>query len=445
MGKGLKIIEKNKSINVGGDARKPVTLANLGKNPISYEGIRRGLKTFDFRPKASVLGIDSRSKPSPYPRLPLGAFLTTYTWLIIAKRAFLSNLGLDGFGAKIVEKGDFEIRHLTVNEDGNEHFTKADDTEVRQRFERATASYGLCLGESQFDFVEEAQLGELDVWMFFDSQTQNNFAAIGISSSEIHDGDFEKFEVVDDNGESNSPAGTLPQYISEVTDVYHFTQEDFYKYMGIFRLSVILDFFSEFYLTYVDSAKVIAEEHKYGEGYGSGRGNVLELTNHMERSAGYNTQFVKLLFNEMIYDEGQAHYFPNDGWLRYAFGICEKLMQAFRPYISDVHDIDEVIDFHTFLLQYDPTFFGAILPDSQTLEKMKGDYEVSGRYKVVAEELGEDLSVDLSRFTYGFDVPHVFKTNPSVRNLDAVRDFLNQPTETFYRRFETMLSDKTET
>ena len=447
VGKGLKIIEKNKSINVGGDARKPVTIANLGKNPISYEGIRRGLKTFDFRPKASVLGIDSRSKPSPYPRLPLGAFLTTYTWLIIAKRAFLSNLGLDGFGAKIVEKGDFEIRHLTVNEDGDKHFIKADDTEVRQRFERATASYGLCIGESQFDFVEEAQFGDLDVWMFFDSQTQNNFATIGISSTAIHDGEFEKFEIDDDNGESNSPAGTLPQYISEVTDVYHFTQEDFYKYIGIFRLSVILDFFSEFYLTKVNSVGDIADAYEeYNESgvspHNNRQSNVLELTNHMERSAEYNTQFVKLLFNEMIYDEGQPHYFPNDGWLRYAFGICETLMQAFRPYIPDVHDIDEVISFHAFLLKYDPIFFGAILPDSQTLEKMKHTYALI--YEVVAKEL-ELKEADLSRFTYGFDVPHVFKTNPSVRNLDAVRDFLNQPAETFYWRFETMLSDKTET
>ena len=207
----LKKLEKNNSVIVrdaNGEYKIPICYANLNKNVIPYELIRRFLLTFKSHKPFSVMGKDSRLAIPQGKRLRLGAFVGLIWTLKQAQEAFLkiqdaSIYGpVQSFGGTYLEmknqdssknsnfedeRYEFSVRQATANK--NEYIggelTSATNEQIKNRLVNLTSAYSICIGQSSMDYIQQAQRGELEVFTLFHGET--NISTIGFRANNIID------------------------------------------------------------------------------------------------------------------------------------------------------------------------------------------------------------------------------------------------------------------
>lgn len=223
----LKKIVKNNLVNVrsaGEEARVPICYANVSKNIIPYELIRRFLLTFKKHKPFSIMGKDSRLSAPPGDRLRLGAFVGLVWLLKQAQTEFLniqdpSIYGpIQCVGSTYEEMKDrnnnqhshwdnedededegvdfkYAVRQATASRYsyGSTKFVRASADDIRSRFVNLTSAYSICIGQSGMGYIKNAQDGELDVFTLFDGDT--NISTIGFNL---------RGDIVDQKGGNNS-------------------------------------------------------------------------------------------------------------------------------------------------------------------------------------------------------------------------------------------------
>lgn len=256
----LKKLKKNNSVNVivaGKESRLPICLANLDKNVIPYEAIRRALLVFKSTHTFVPMGIDERTKLPQGNRLSLGAFLSIFSILSVAQERFMKSraqniygelqayqvayedMGVDSEPTEFVQFGEAEDLQLTIRQatcsysEYQDSFEKATDEQIKERFVDLTSTYQICIGQSGMGYIGEAQNGVFEVFTLFSKD--KNFSTLGFRTS-----DGSSYSIEDTKGGNNNQPwdkGTLEDhqmYLNWLMDLfftYCIREEDFIDYV----------------------------------------------------------------------------------------------------------------------------------------------------------------------------------------------------------------------
>lgn len=219
-----KIVKNPKVSSAVGIGREmlPFTVSNLSKNVVPLDVMRYMLVNhFSDMYTYVPMSIDEGVSVPKGKRMSLGAYCSIYLCLAGSKKAFLGLQSAEQYGAAQAVFEEFEVsfgdenydfsthnfvvRQATASNDeysDSEKLSLASDADISSRFSNLTSAYQICIGQTGMGYIEQAQRGELEVFTFFEGDT--NISTLGFRFDGVGDNGAAQYSIADSNGGNNS-------------------------------------------------------------------------------------------------------------------------------------------------------------------------------------------------------------------------------------------------